>query len=165
VGDDDVRTVTPQTPVPEPVDPVAEARLAVFLRAELALAEVTEVEAPDYEELEAYVDGRLSEADAEALAARIEDDAVVAAEVADLERLRLQLAQRRGAARGPRPALPRWIWAAAAALAVAVAGTVAERITAPHRPVASPLIAEGAAPEPPQIFTDSFESGSTASWN
>jgi anti-sigma factor RsiW len=163
-----VRLVTPRTPEPNPVDPVAGARLAAYLRAELALAEVTVVEAPGYDELEAYVDGQLAGPDAEALATRIEADGVVAAEVADLERLRDQLARRRGPARGPRPALPRWIWAAAAALAVAVAGTVVERVSAPHRPVASPLIAASSPQEPavePLVFTDSFESGSTASWN
>ncbi len=155
--------MTPRSDVPEPVDLAAQARLAAFLRGELAQAEV---EAPSYDELEAYVDGQLDPADAEAFATRLEDDPLLAAEVADLERLRELLARRRGAgAAPPSRAVPRWFWAAAATLAVAVAGTVVERSLAPHRPVASPQMAavesEGSAET---IFGDGFESGGIDAW-
>ncbi len=161
-----MRSVHPDSDVPQPVDLAARTRLAAHLRDQLAQVEV---EAPAYEELEAYVDGRLSEADAEAFATRLEDDPLLAAEVADLERWRDQLARRRGTATArPVPALPRWIWVAAAALAVAVAGTVAERSLAPHRPVVSPSSAIAAqppaAPASRPIFADGFEGGSTAAW-
>lgn len=161
-----VRSASHDSHVLEPVDPAARTRLVAHLRDQLAQVEI---EAPTYEELEAYVDGRLSPVDAEAFATRVEDDALLAAEVADLERLRDELARRRGTAVArPVPALPRWIWVAAAALAVAVAGTVAERSLAPRRPVVSPSSAiasqPSAAPAPPSIFVDGFESGSTAAW-
>ena len=161
-----MRSTSHDSIVPQPVDLAARTRLVAYLRDQLAQVEV---ETPTYEELEAYVDGRLSEADAEAFATRLEDDPLLAAEVADLERLRDQLARRRGTAVArPVPALPRWIWVAAAALAVAVAGTVAERSLAPHRPVVSPssalAVTAPAAPTPSPIFVDGFESGSTAAW-
>lgn len=161
-----MRSVNPDSPVPQPVDLATRTRLAALLRDQLAQVEV---EAPAYEELEAYVDGQLAPADAEAFATRLEDDALLAAEVADLERLRDQLARRRGTAVArPVPVLPRWIWVAAAALAVAVAGTVAERSLAPRRPVASPSVVAATQtpgmPVKPPIFVDGFESGSTAAW-
>jgi hypothetical protein len=162
-----VRSANHDSPVLQPVDLAARTRLAAHLRDQLAQVEV---EVPSYEELEAYVDGRLSPVDAEAFATRLEDDALLAAEVADLERLRDQLARRRGTAVArPVPVLPRWIWVAAAALAIAVAGTVAERSLAPRRPAVSPssTLADTqtpAAPERPSIFVDGFETGSTAAW-
>lgn len=162
-----MRSVNRDSPVPQSVDLATRTRLAALLRDQLAQVEV---EAPAYEELEAYVDGQLAPADAEAFATRLEDDVLLAAEVADLERLRDQLARRRGAAVArPVPVLPRWIWVAAAALAIAVAGTVAERSFAPRRPAVSPSSTlagthSPATAERPPIFVDGFETGSTAAW-
>lgn len=161
-----MRSASHDSPVPQPVDLAARTRLTAHLRDQLAQVEV---EAPSYEELEAYVDGRLSPADAEVFCTRLEDDPLLAAEVADLERSRDELARRRGTAEArPHPALPRWMWVAAAALVVAVAGTVAERTLAPRRPVVSPsasIVSQApTAPAQPSIFIDSFESGGTAAW-
>lgn len=144
--------------VSPPADPAAAAalgELAARLRADLGAALADEA-APSYEDLEAYVDGRMGADEAAAFAARVADDPLLAAEVEDLVQLRDRLSRAR------RPAGTRWVWAAAAALALAVAGTLSD-----GSGWRRPEVAGGG--EPPvearqAIFVDSFESGDLAAW-
>jgi hypothetical protein len=99
-----------------------ESTLARSFRESLLSAEA---EAPSFEDVAAYVDGRL---DGEARAAfeeRLHEDPLLQAEVADLEALRREMAQPR------RPAaatVPSWTYlAAAAVLVAAVAAFLATR--------------------------------------
>ncbi len=147
---------------PPPADPAAAAavrELATRLRADLDAALAAEP-APSYEELEAYVDGRMDADEAEAFDARIADDPLLAAEVEDLIRLQSRLSRAR------RPARVRWAWAAAAALVLTVAGTLADRMAWRQPGIQSAQNASATAPtraaEP--IFTDGFESGDAAAW-
>jgi len=145
-------------PVPPPADPAAAAvrELAARLRADFEAAIAAE-EAPSFEELEAYVDGRMGADEADDFAARVEDDPLLAAEVADLERLRDRLSGAR------RPARTRWVWAAAAALVLMVVSGVAERVGSQRAGVRSADRAP-ATEAPAPIFQDGFESGDAAAW-
>jgi len=145
-------------PVPPPADPAAAAvhELAARLRADFDAALAAE-EAPSFEELEAYVDGRMGAEEAEGFAARVEDDPLLAAEVDDLQRLRRRLSGAR------RPARTRWVWAAAAALLLTVATGILERTSFRHAPDRRAARADAPQPAAP-IFQDGFESGDAAAW-
>lgn len=153
-----MRPESPLRPVAPPADPAAAAalgELAARLRADLGAALADEA-APSYEELEAYVDGRMGADEAEAFAARAADDPLLAAEVEDLVRLRDRLSRSR------RPAGTRWVWAAAAALALALAGALTD-----GSGWRRPQVADGDVPSAEArqaIFVDSFESGDLAAW-
>src|SRR5262245_28425477 len=66
----------------------ARARLGAYFRDSLR---ATEAEAPDYEDVEAYVDGNLDPEDRELFELRLADDPLLQQEVADLRELRRSL--------------------------------------------------------------------------
>jgi hypothetical protein len=103
-------------------------QLEGFFRDELRAAEA---EAPSFDDLAAYVDGRLSPAESADLEQRIAGDEVVRREVELLRELRVEMARTRVA-----PARRAWVWTglAAAASVAAVASLV--------------LLKRGAGPSP-----------------
>ena len=98
-----------------------ETALARSFRESLLSAEA---EAPSFEDVAAYVDGRLDGDARVAFEERLREDPLLQAEVADLEALRREMAQPRRAA----ATLPSWTYlAAAAVLVAAVAGFLSTR--------------------------------------
>jgi anti-sigma factor RsiW len=133
--------------------------------------------APDYELLEAAVDGKLDAVETELFESRLAGDPALAREFNELMALRDSLQHRATPARkSSRPAPHRWVRFAAAAVLLAAAGlglrldlryrssesTSASLASA--RPMTSPAAAS--APSGRQVvFADSFEHGTTDHWS
>ena len=104
----------------------ASRRLARSIQTGLA---ASEAEAPSFEEVAAYVDGRLAGDERQLFEERLADDALLRAEVQDLRELRAEMS----AARAPRRSWAGWA-AAAAVLAALAAGLLWTRGTEPRGP-------------------------------
>jgi len=150
---------------PTPATPAtvaAEGELASLFDALLARGERDE-ESPDYELLEAAVDGGLEPFEAELFASRLAGDPVLEREFGDLVNLRDRLLDpqrglltvRRFAARR-RADGRRWLGLAAAAILLAVVG-----LEVRHH---GGITGNTARLEQP-LFADSFEGGSTERWS
>lgn len=156
-------------PMPSPEDRLrAESELAAAFEVLLSRGE-REEESPEYEQLEAAVDGRLDPVEAELFASRLAGDPALQREFDELVALRnrLQLAPAASSGASGRSAGRSWIgFAAAAVLLVAVGLGLRQDLgqTPPASSEAADRAATAArAPEP--LFADSFEGGSTASWS
>jgi hypothetical protein len=117
----------------------AASRLADAFRESLSAADL---EAPPFEEVAAYVDGRLLGEERLLFEERLAGDPLLRAEVQDLRELREEMAQRRAA-----PST--WIgWAAAAAVVAALgAGLLSTR----GREKPGPQVAQAPAPAAPAV--------------
>jgi hypothetical protein len=117
-----------------------ESTLARSFRESLLAAEA---EAPSFEDVAAYVDGRLDDDARTLFEERLHDDPLLQAEVRDLQQLRTEMAQPRRMS----AAVPAWTYfAAAAVLLAAVAGLLLVYAT-PRTTVLSGPIARRATPE------------------
>jgi len=131
--------------------------------------------APDYELLEAAVDGKLDAVETELFESRLAGDPALAREFNELMALRDSLQHRASPARkSSRPAPHRWVRFAAAAVLLATAGLglrfdrrsseTTSASLASARPMTSPAAAS--APSGRQVvFADSFEHGTTDHWS
>lgn len=145
----------------------AEAELAGWFDELLARGQRDE-EVPDYELLEAAVDGKLDPVEAELFSSRLAGDPVLQREFDDLAALR-DLLQRRTATARP-AATRRWIGFAAAAVLLAALGL---GLRPEHRQAGSTtasMTSQREATPPSQgvgevVFTDSFEGGTTDHWS
>lgn len=159
-----MRTSSP-IPFPSPGAPPspessrrAAAELSESFRNELAWAVVEEGE-PSYEELEAAVNGTLEPEAAERLSLRADADPVLAAEIADLTRLRDRL---RPARPGIAASRTLRIAGLAAALLLALVGLDRGLGRAPNPAPAGELSAAHPASQP--LYADGFESGDASGW-
>ncbi len=148
----------------------AELELTEFFGDLLARGE-NDDESPDYDRLEAAVDGRLDPVEAELFASRLVGDAVLEREFGDLVALRDRLSRSRQGPPTVRPfASPwgaggrRWLGVAAAALLLAVLGVeVRHNSGKSEARLAASARADQASAQP--LFSDSFEDGSTDRWS
>lgn len=134
-----------------------------------------EEESPDYDLLEAAVDGTLDPVEAELFASRLAGDPVLQREFDDLVALRQELqlpapATSSRPARQPmarQPVVRRWVGLAAAAVLLAALGLDLRleyqrgKSTASKPVQGSTVAATGSR----VVFIDSFEAGSTAHWS
>lgn len=127
-------------------------------------------ESPDYELLEAAVDGALDPVEAELFTSRLAGDPVLQREFDGLVALRDQLRLAPTAATPRRPARPavfRWLGFAAAAVLLAALGLEVRQDL--RRPVSvsakSAELPGTAARSANVVFADSFEDGSTEHWS
>lgn len=127
-------------------------------------------ESPDYELLEAAVDGALDPVEAELFTSRLAGDPVLQREFDGLVALRDQLRLAPTAAMPRRPARPavfRWLGFAAAAVLLAALGLEVRQDL--RRPVSvsakSAELPGTAARSANVVFADSFEDGSTEHWS
>jgi anti-sigma factor RsiW len=157
-----LRSLPPLPPV-GPQNTLAEAELVELFGSLLARGE-REDETPDYEQLEAAVDGALDPVEAELFASRLAGDPVLQREFDDLVALRSQL-QRKAAGRRPAaaPAVPlrRWLGYAAAAVVLAAVGVSLR----PQARLGGAVTVSAAQAPSEALFADSFEGGSTAHWS
>lgn len=101
---------------------------------------------PDFEELQAYVDGTLDDADREVFESRLADDALLRQEVQDLQALRVQLtAEVAGPGRVVPFRRPALIWTGLLAAAALI--FVVSRLAPPDRVPPSPRVGQ-ASPRP-----------------
>src|SRR5688572_1524237 len=126
-----------------------ESTLARSFRESLLAAEA---EAPSFEDVAAYVDGRLDDGARTLFEERLHEDPLLQAEVRDLQQLRAEMARPRRTA----AAVPAWSYfAAAAVLLAAVAGLLmvyaTPRTTVLSGPVARRATPEGAAGAAPAV--------------
>jgi hypothetical protein len=116
-----------------------ESALARSFRESLLVAET---EAPSFEDVSAYVDGRLTGEALTLFEERLSDDPLLQAEVLDLRALREEMARPR------RTAVPAWTYLAAAVLLAAVAGLLVvyakPRTTTLSGPIARRATPDGA---------------------
>jgi len=165
---------SPVTPVDEMLR--AEADLAVAFEGLLVRGERDE-ESPEYEQLEAAVDGTLDPVEAELFASRLAGDPLLQREFDELVALRDRLkvvpaARRVAPAASAAFSSRRWLGFAAAAMLL-IAASVGLRLdlgrTAPL-PAGSAGVAAAdrmsTAQRPAEpLFADSFEGGTTDSWS
>ena len=168
---------TPATaliPVPPPEEQLrAEAELAVAFEGLLARGERDE-ESPEYEQLEAAVDGRLDPVEAELFASRLAGDPVLQREFDELVALRsrLQVSPAAESVASGRSAGRSWVGFVAAAVLLAAAGLGFRQDLVRTAPLSSGSASVEAVdrlgtPQRPAepLFADSFEGGTTASWS
>lgn len=151
----------------------AEAELAGLFSGLLARGRSDE-DSPDYELLEAAVDGTLDPVEAELFASRLAGDPELQREFDELLALRDQLRQLPSAARHAsrpstvgRPASRRWLGFAAAALVLAAAGIgLRQDLRRPAAVTAAAATAPAATQSGHEVvFADSFEGGTTGHWS
>ncbi|MEO8195927.1 MAG: hypothetical protein ABI689_04310 [Thermoanaerobaculia bacterium] len=144
----------------------AESELAGLFDGLLARGRRDE-ESPDYELLEAAVDGALDPLEAELFASRLAGDPVLQREFDGLVALRAQLRLAPRTSTSRRPAVRRWLGFAAAAVLLAVLGLeVRQDLRRPASTAASMAQRPEAAQRGAQVvFADSFEDGSTEHWS
>jgi hypothetical protein len=161
---------TPQTPA----DPAAVSRdereLLFHFEGLLALGR-SDDEAPDFELLEAAVDGKLGEIEAGLFASRLAGDAALQREFDELVALRDRLALRPASRPEPR-SVPsrRWMALAAAAALLAVVGLELRQHPGPNGEpdglsTAGTQLASSTSDPAQPLFADSFEGGSTERWS
>jgi hypothetical protein len=138
--------------------------------------------APDYDQLEAAVDGRLDPDEAELFESRLAGDPVLTREFNDLVALRERSNQRSmrpadSAFSAKRPAHRRWVGYAAAAVLLAAAGLGLRQDLRPAQTTSASFSRQPSqtgmrsldATVPPSgrevVFADSFEGGTTDHWS
>lgn len=140
----------------------AEAELAGLFDGLLARGRGDE-ESPDYELLEAAVDGTLDPVETERFYSRLAGDPVLQREFDGLVALRDQLRLATGATGSRRPAARRWLSFAAAAVLLAALGL---GLRLDNRRADSIARGSGGAPGASSVlFVDSFEGGTTEHWS
>jgi anti-sigma factor RsiW len=158
----------------------AESELAVAFEGLLARGERDE-ESPEYELLEAAVDGRLDPVAAELFASRLAGDPVLQREFDDLVALRdrLQVSPAARSVASSRSAARGWMGLAAAAVLLIAASLGFRQDLGPTPPPPAGVATAGIAasgtgavdslgvPQRPAepLFADSFEGGTTDSWS
>ncbi|MEO8275097.1 MAG: hypothetical protein ABI639_02700 [Thermoanaerobaculia bacterium] len=170
-----VQSFRPSGSADLPADRRAEQELADLFGGLLAEPEGSD-EAPDYELLEAAVDGRLDPVEAEIFASQMVGDALLRAEFDDLvqlrERLKVAAAPERtlevGGDRNARhfkaATAWRWVGAAAAATLIFAAGLeMRSGRTDRSRALVAGSSAAQSAEQP--LFADSFEGGKLDRWS
>lgn len=156
--------------LPTPPSPAeaaqAESELTALFHGLLARGERDE-ESPDYDLLEAAVDGQLEPFEAELFASRLAGDAALEREFVELSGLRERLRHQRQTSPAvrswisARPAGRRWLGLAAAAVLLAALGLEFRHSV---RESESQIV-DNASRSVQPLFADSFERGTTDRWS